>query len=229
MAVSAAKEMDVIERAYADKERSYFSADRADMLRFVPEGCTRVLEVGCGAGGFGALVRRTRGAHVTGVERDPVSAAAAEERLDRVLAGDFQAVAARLPDAHYDCAALNDVIEHVFDPMELLKGVAAKLRAGGTVVASIPNVRYFRVLGGLLFRRDWRYEESGVLDFTHIRFFTRKSIERLFEECGLEVERCEPIGKTKSLRPFLYAMVTFGGIGLDSRFKQYAVVARKRA
>lgn len=213
--------------AYAQKDDEYYAASRADMVSFVPESCTRILEVGCGAGGFGELLKRRGKVHVTGVEFDPKTAEKAKLCIDEVVVGDFASVSHLLPDGHFHCAVLNDVIEHVFDPLSLLRTVAAKVERDGKVIASVPNVRYFRVLSSLLFQGDWKYEDSGVLDFTHIRFFTRKSILRLFAEAGLVVETCQPISKTKSLRPFILDLLTWGRFGQDSRFKQFAIVARK--
>lgn len=93
-----------------------------------------------------------------------------------------------MPDGYFDLVVCNDVLEHMADPQKALATIRAKMAADGRLVGSLPNVRSVWVLLDLLFRRDWRYRESGVLDSTHLRFFTFKSARRLLTESGFEIE-----------------------------------------
>jgi 2-polyprenyl-3-methyl-5-hydroxy-6-metoxy-1,4-benzoquinol methylase len=204
---------------------SYYAEQRPEMLRFVPESARRVLDVGCAGGLFGAALKQERSIEVWGVEPVAAAAEAARDRLDRVVARPIEEALADLPVAHFDAVTFTDVLEHLIDPWAILRATAPLLAPGGVVVASVPNVRFFRNLAMLLFDGDWRYTESGPLDRTHLRFFTRKSMERLFTESGYAVERIEGINRTRSLRPFFWNLLFLGRM-TDIRFLQFVLVAR---
>lgn len=164
------------------------------MLPFIPESAKDFLEIGCGAGTFGSLLQqRIGGAHVIGVEAHPVAAGEARKRLAAVIEGPIEEALTTIPDGSIDCVVCNDVLEHLVDPWTVLKSLRAKLRPGGKVVSSIPNVRHFPVFKSYFLDGDWRYAEDGVLDRTHVRFFTQQSIRRMYEECGYRVDRMEGI------------------------------------
>lgn len=204
--------------------REYFANRREEMLAFLPQQYARVLEVGCGEGGFTTLL--ARGTEVWGVEPDRVSAARAANRMHRVLVGTYERVADELPDAYFDLVVCNDVIEHMIDPEAFLKSLHRKLAAGGHVVASIPNVRHWETLFELLWQKDWRYRKSGTLDRTHLRFYTKKSILRLFRESGFEVERIAGINQSnKRWRRLAFSLLSILTVGRldDVRFPQFAI------
>ena len=151
----------------------------------MPEGARRILDVGCGEGAFGALLKRRRGCEVHGVERFPPAAAAARRVLDSVTEGDAES--ARLPfdDGSFDCLVYADVLEHLVDPWRALRDHVRLLRPGGRVVASVPNVRHLGVVLRLLLLGRIDYADEGILDRTHLRFFTRRSLLALLEGAGL--------------------------------------------
>jgi 2-polyprenyl-3-methyl-5-hydroxy-6-metoxy-1,4-benzoquinol methylase len=153
----------------------------------MPDG-TRILDVGCSRGAFGAQLKRLQaGCVVYGIE--PTAAAAyAEDRLDHVVQGFFPA---DLPGdwRDFDVVCFNDVLEHMVDPWSVLEATIPFLARGGRVVASIPNVRYINVTIDLVLRGKWQYEQTGVLDRTHLRFFTRSSIVDLFASSGFSIDR----------------------------------------
>jgi 2-polyprenyl-3-methyl-5-hydroxy-6-metoxy-1,4-benzoquinol methylase len=207
---------------------SYYAEQRPEMLRFVPETAKRILDIGCAGGLFGAALKRERPIEVWGVEPVSAAAGAARAHLDRVVNRPIEEALADLPAAHFDAVTFTDVLEHLIDPWAVLRATAPLLAPGGVVVASIPNVRFFRNLVALLFDGDWRYTESGPLDRTHLRFFTRKSMERLFTESGYAVERIEGINRTSSLRPFFWNLIFLGRM-TDIRFLQFVLIARPSA
>ncbi|MFO0555183.1 MAG: methyltransferase domain-containing protein [Polyangiaceae bacterium] len=148
----------------------------------------RVLDVGCGGGQNGA-VARARGAIVTGIERDPSARSRASRRLHEVLDVDLESIDAlhrALADRTFDLVVCADVLEHLRDPAATLRALVEHLEEEGRVIVSLPNVAVWTVRLGLLAGR-FDYEDSGVLDRTHLRFFTERSARALCEEAGLEV------------------------------------------
>lgn len=99
---------------------TYFSHLRLEMVSFVPQTATRILDVGCGVGAFGEFLRKTRNAQVDGVEIVPTIALEAAKRLDKVFVGAF-GDALSLPIGEYDCVVFNDVLEHMIDPVGALE------------------------------------------------------------------------------------------------------------
>jgi methionine biosynthesis protein MetW len=148
---------------------------------------SRVLDIGC-ASGYVASLLVERGCSVVGFERDPGSAAAARARGLEVLVGDFDSAADRstMPRG-FDYVLLADVLEHLADPWSALRFVHELLAPGGTAVVSIPNVAAWPVRLGLLGGR-FRYEDSGLLDRTHLRFFTRATVHHLVRGAGFDIE-----------------------------------------
>jgi 2-polyprenyl-3-methyl-5-hydroxy-6-metoxy-1,4-benzoquinol methylase len=212
------------------QKKEYFGHPRTEMLPFVPADAHRILDIGCGAGAFAAGIKATRGddgadPEIWGVEMNAQAAARAGEILDRVLVGDALAVLPDLAGQLFDCVVMNDVLEHVAEPAELLTAVLPFLAPGGRLVASIPNVRYFFNVLDLVWYGRWDYTDEGILDRTHLRFFTRSSIIKLLQECGFSVDTMQGINPTGSLK-FKLANLSSLGRYSDMRYLQFAVVAR---
>lgn len=206
----------------------YFARPRPEMVPFVPAVARRIVDVGCGQGCFASRLREERGAEVWGIELDPLAAGMAVERLDRVLTGDALARVPDLPDAYFDCAVLNDLLEHLYAPETLLRLLRTKLAPGGCVVASIPNVRHFSNLWHLVVDGEWRYADEGILDRTHVRFYTRRSMGRLFATAGYRLTRQAGITPTRSWKFRLINLAALGRLG-DTRWLQFACVAEPEA
>ena len=210
---------------YAQKVGQYFGSSRPEMLAFIPASARDVLEVGCGGGGFGLEVKGARQARVTGIEPFASAAAAAATRLDEVLNTTAEQGLTLLRGRSFDCIVFNDVLEHLVDPESVLVAASGLLRANGILVASIPNMRYLPVLRALVLRGEWTYTSDGVLDRTHLRFFTRKSIADMFRTCGYRVHRLEGINsKPVSWKFRALSLLTLNAFD-DTRFLQFAVVA----
>jgi len=176
----------------------YYSNARPEMARFIHGRPSRILEIGCAGGCFRSNIFWP--CEYWGGEPVPDVAARASQTLSRVLTGTYEAVAAELPEGYFDLIVCNDVIEHMLDPDAFLRSVRTRLNPQGQLVGSVPNVRYLLNLINLLIMKEWRYEAGGVLDATHLRFFTMKSLARLLRETGFRIERLQPVGPDRYLR-----------------------------
>lgn len=144
----------------------------------------RVLDVGASTG-FLARVLAERGCRVTGIEIDPESARQAEEFCERVIVGNVEELDLdeELGGQTFDVLVFGDVLEHLKDPLGALERFKPFLAPDGHVVASIPNIAHGSVRLSLLQGR-FQYRPLGLLDNTHLRFFTRESVEEMFESAG---------------------------------------------
>lgn len=209
---------------YGDKSATYFKYGRREMLPFVPARAQRVLEIGCGQGEFSAILKAERGVHVTGVEPFIAAARVAVDRLDQVLAVDVYDGIRQLNGQQFDCIVCNDVLEHLEDPWDVLKKLRPLLAPEGVLIASLPNMRYMPVLKALVLKGDWEYVKQGVLDRTHLRFFTKNSMRKLFETSGYQIVHMEGINAINFPWKFgLLNLLAFNTLS-DTKFPQYACV-----
>ena len=215
------------EQSHDTKPDNYYQNVRAEMIPFVPAGARTILDVGCGEGLFGAKLKERPGRLIWGVESDGRAAEEARSRLDRVVVGDVMSLLPDLPVGFFDAMVFNDVLEHLVDPFSLLACIKRHLRPGGVVVSSIPNIRFYPTLFNLVVRRRWEYEESGILDLTHLRFFTSASIRAMYGRLGYEVLRHEGINPMTRM-PWGYHVANLAMLGRlsDTRYVQFATVAR---
>jgi len=153
----------------------------------------RVLELGCGYGVISRQLSQAQRCRVTGVEIDAASAERARPWLDRLYLGNLedQQWQAAVADA-YDVIVSADVIEHLRDPEETLRQLVPMLAPGGQVVISFPNAGHAGIIAALLAGR-FDYTPTGLLDETHLRFFTWNSMERMLNRVGLEVTHRETV------------------------------------
>jgi predicted TPR repeat methyltransferase len=148
------------------------------------------MEVGCGAGGTGELLKKMGVSQRTGIEVNADAARLARPHYTRMIVGDVERLdLSFIPPGSLDCILYPDVLEHLWNPWLVLRRHLALLRAEGFVAASIPNIQYYRAVRSLVFSGRWDYSEAGILDIGHIRFFTWKSIQELFTGSGLEIVR----------------------------------------
>jgi O-antigen biosynthesis protein len=145
---------------------------------------THIIDFGCATGYFPALLGQS-GYVVTGVEINPKAAKMAEAFCDKVIIADLDVTSIQelFPSEKFDVATFGDVLEHLRDPWKILRDVQHILKPNGIVVASIPNIAHGDVRLALL-QGDFDYSPQGILDNTHLRFFTKKTVEALFEETG---------------------------------------------
>jgi SAM-dependent methyltransferase len=147
-----------------------------------------VLEFGCATGYMTEVLKDRLGCTVVGIEIDRDAALLAEQHAERVIVGDAETIdyATELAGEQFDVVMFADVLEHLKEPADVLRRVRPFIAENGAVVASIPNIAHASVRLALL-AGEFRYREWGLLDDTHLRFFTRASIQDLFEETGYVV------------------------------------------
>ncbi len=209
----------------SQKSQGYYENDRLEMLSYIPQNCARSVEFGCGTGEFSLLLKTKLNAEAWAVEIHKESAKKAAEKLDRVINADALQGVEELPDNYFDCAVFLDVLEHLADPYELLRRIKTKLKPDGLVICSIPNIRYYRALKKYVFQGDWEYEEHGVMDKTHLRFFTKKSLIRTFSSLNYDIDCLVGKHPTSSRTFKLLNLCLFNALE-DIRYKHYYVVAR---
>ncbi len=209
---------------YNNKPGDYYSNDRQEMLNFLPKDAKKILDVGCGDGAFASIVKKMNDAEVWGIEYMNDEAKKAEKRLDKVFSGPCENFVDELPESYFDVVYFNDVLEHLVDPYIVLEKIKSKLSDNGIIISSIPSIRYHNVLIPLLLKRKFEYESFGVMDKTHMRFFTGRSIRNMYENLGYEIIEHHGINGSKSIKPFLYNIPLFF-TAMDIRYPQYATVA----
>jgi SAM-dependent methyltransferase len=150
----------------------------------VPSRAKRILELGCAGGRLGhELKLRDPSRYVAGVERDPEAAQIAGERLDDIFVLDVQVDIPPIEPGSLDCILFGDVLEHLIDPEDTLRRYRDLLSDDGLVLVSLPNTQHFSVIKSLL-RGDFMYQPAGLLDATHLRFFTYMSFAKLMLDAG---------------------------------------------
>jgi 2-polyprenyl-3-methyl-5-hydroxy-6-metoxy-1,4-benzoquinol methylase len=168
----------------------YYTAERPELLAFLrPHGPFRTaLDIGCAAGLLGAgLLRDGLVGACDGVEMNVEAARQAQTGLRRVWMGSLDSVAEQVPWPEYDLVILADVLEHLVDPWAALRLIAARTPPRCRLLLSVPNVRHYKVSLPLLFRGEFRYADAGIMDRTHLHFFTRGSLEEILRDCGWKV------------------------------------------
>lgn len=201
---------------------------RSEVAVFLPSDTSemRILEIGCGAGNFKSNIVGCQ--EYWGVEPFEAVAKIASEKLDKVLVGTFKDVYDTLPNNYFDCVICADVIEHMDDEEWFFKNIKLKMKDKSIIVGSIPNVRHVGVLLKLLIWRDWQYSDIGILDKTHLRFFTEKSLKRAFVSNEYTIQEFYGINsvtlKFDSMRVFFksFGMIFFTYLlGSDTKFLQF--------
>lgn len=211
-------------------DNRYYATPRHDVLAHVPRIPARVLEIGCGTGATMAELRRRGTAYAVGVEIDPASADQARPHFDHLFvnaveAAPFEAV---IPPASLDAVFCLDVLEHLVDPWAVVKRVSPLLAPGGRLYISLPNVRNWKFVTRLFWLGDFDYRDSGILDRTHLRFFTRKTAGELATCAGLSLVEAVD---ARAYKPYeIRALLNAAAFGLTVEWiaKQWIVIAEKR-
>jgi 2-polyprenyl-3-methyl-5-hydroxy-6-metoxy-1,4-benzoquinol methylase len=170
--------------AYDDaKPAGYYANAREDLVAMLPRPLGAVLDVGCGAGAVGRLLRSEGATTVTGIESNADAAARASELVDQVAVGRVEDVLPTLKGP-WNTICCYDVLEHLVDPDKVLAALRTAAAPGAHLHVSVPNARHFSLIADLVLRGTFGYTEWGHRDSTHLRWFTRRDIVALIEAAG---------------------------------------------
>jgi 2-polyprenyl-3-methyl-5-hydroxy-6-metoxy-1,4-benzoquinol methylase len=175
----------------------YYESARHGLLALMPATAPReVLEIGCGAGATLAVIKaRWPNCQVVGVElrAEAIDVARRGGLIDEILQGDvLDRTSLDFARGRFDVIVLSHVLEHFAQPELVLERARRWLSPAGCLLVALPNVRHLSLLVELVLKADFQYQPAGILDRTHLRFYTRKSALRFLTENGWHVEACTP-------------------------------------
>ena len=210
---------------YTRKNTEYYSFMRDDIISLIPPETQRLLDVGCGNGVTGFTAKQLFGIkEIVGIEIYKPAAEIAKTKLDKVIFGDVERVKLNFPECYFDCIICADVLEHTRDPWQVLKKLHFYLRDDGVLIASIPNLRHIVPILKIVFNR-FEYEESGIMDKTHLRFFTLHTIENIFKNTGYHIMQIS----TRCSNSWKFKLLNFCSLGIMRPFSisEYLLIVKK--
>lgn len=216
---------------YDQKDVVYFTNPRVDLIKLIPPGSNnRVLEVGAGGGDTLLEIKKQKLATVVvGIELMTMpNSNQTNSDIDKFIICDVERTELDFPDAYFDVILLGDVLEHLLDPWSFLQKIARFLKPGGLFISSIPNIRYHTAMVKVFLKGDFGYEERGLFDRTHFRFFCKKNMRSLFTSSAFRCKAIMPrdqLYEIKSKRK-LFNKLTFG-VFEEFLTLQYIIVAEK--
>ena len=210
------------------KTESYYKKDRNEIIEFIPKNYNKILEIGCSEGNFRKNL--SPNCEYWGVETNLESGRIASKKINKLIKGDFFKIHNQLPDNYFDLVICNDVIEHFEDYNLFFDTIRKKMTDNAFIIGSIPNVRYVTNLYNLIFLKNWEYTNEGILDKTHLRFFTKKTLIDTFSKNGFNIIQLDGINKISvsifSLKSILKKLLTFI-FGRDSNYLQFGFCLKK--
>jgi 2-polyprenyl-3-methyl-5-hydroxy-6-metoxy-1,4-benzoquinol methylase len=146
------------------------------------------MDLGCASGKLGRiLIEQKKAVELVGVEIFEPAAREAIKCYKTVHIGDIEELNMDYNN-YFDLVICGDVLEHLKEPFEVVRKIHCWLKKGGRIICSVPNVRYWRIWRDLVFRGNWEYTKEGILDQTHLRFFTTRSFKKMLTDASFVVE-----------------------------------------
>ncbi len=177
---------ELIDKMEKNETNTYYSNSRPEVQKLVSNSSKKILDVGCAEGIMASELKLRNQAEVWGIEIEKEIAERAKTKIDKVLVGSVESQIENLPDNFFNSIIFADVLEHLVHPDEVLKSVKSKLVNDGEIIISIPNVRHWTVIFSLL-QGTFNYEELGVFDKTHLRFFTLETATKMIIDAGFDI------------------------------------------
>ncbi len=192
------------------------------IIDLIPQGAS-VLDLGCGTGSISKLISDIKSANVLGVEPSFERAEAAKKCGINVMHGEFSP-SGFTSNHQFDVILFADVLEHLTHPEEALLLARRYLKPTGFIVASVPNVAHWTVRLNLI-RGRFDYTDIAIMDRTHLRWFTKKTIRSLFSNAGLQIDRED--GSSGTWMPEYSRSIIWKWINLEYRNKLIQPLAKK--
>ena len=171
------------------KSNPSYVGERNDILKLVPTNAVKILDVGCSEGILGKRLKERNNAEVVGIEIDENMASFAKQKIDKVIISNVDEINLKkyLKSNYFDCIIFADILEHLRNPWKIVENVKPFLNNDGVVIVSIPNIRHYTTIFNLLVKGVWSYNDRGIHDKNHLRFFTFKTIKEMFRVAGFKV------------------------------------------
>ncbi len=217
----------------------YGDNPRTELIDLIKEAPEQILEIGCGAGATGlAIKQKFPDVNYIGIDSDKEAAEIARTRLDKVIVSDIEKVPLDtfgLEKEYFDLIICADILEHLYDPWKMLHDLRGYLTPNGKIFSSIPNVQYINHIINFM-HGNWKYDDHGLMDVTHIRFFTLNEIVKMFNGSGYDITHCSGATNPKMdsdtwPNDFDFGKFIIKNVTREEAFKlsvlQYLIVARK--
>jgi 2-polyprenyl-3-methyl-5-hydroxy-6-metoxy-1,4-benzoquinol methylase len=206
------------------KDDQYYNFEKTRVVAAIPEGAHRILDIGCSNGRAGSkLLEMGKASEMVGVEIFEAAAKKAEKYYNMVYRDDIEEL--KLPyDSYFDYVICGDILEHLRDPWTMLGKIHNLLKPDGSLIVTLPNIRYWKIISHLIFLGKWDYTADGILDSTHLRFFTRNSFIRTLIQANYQIVFSEMWvnGRKKNM----FNCATFGLLK-EYLGSQFMVIAKK--
>lgn len=184
----------ISETHYRNKPSGYFNSIRVELLKLIPNKNRNknMLEIGAGSAETLLYAKENGYAkYVCGVDIFPMEDSQQKHPLiDQFIIGNVESMVLPFKENSFDVIVCGDVLEHLIDPYGFIAKLKNLLTSEGVIIASIPNIREWHVMFDILVKGDFKYQSSGVLDKTHLRFFCKKNIKELFTKQDMNVIKC---------------------------------------
>ncbi|MCI3986671.1 class I SAM-dependent methyltransferase [Bacillus vallismortis] len=223
-------------KEYQLKDKEYYKGINRKLFDLVGPHAKNILEVGCAEGLFGAAVKEKTNCSYYGIESYPPAAEKAAHHIDEVIMGDIETLKLPFQKNTFDHIIFGDVLEHLKDPWAVLGNLKPYVKETGSILASIPHIGHISIFESLLSGK-WTYTQAGLLDKTHLRFFTLQEMKKMFHETGYNISQIEPIPFTtdyyeKMISKLAYVRACMGihytDFEEEVRAYQYVIKAEKR-
>lgn len=179
------------QNVYDNKPSYYFDTIRKELLNLIPTKCKggNLLEIGAGKGNTLIYAKKHNYASkVYGVDISSIdNSYQSSPEIEKFVIGDIEKNDLNFNNIFFDVILCGDVLEHLVNPSDVIQKIKPLLSQNGVIIASIPNIREWATLKKIFFSGDFRYEDVGILDKTHLRFFCKKNIEELFTNNNMEI------------------------------------------
>jgi 2-polyprenyl-3-methyl-5-hydroxy-6-metoxy-1,4-benzoquinol methylase len=211
---------------YNKNDEGYYKGSREEIYQFLPSSFKTVLDIGCSEGDFLlGILNNFPDIEAWGLDPFANPSEITKSKFKKFISSNIEDSIKELPDNYFDVIFMNDVLEHLVNPEDVLLKIKSKLTKDGELISSIPNIRFIGNLKHLLWNKDFEYEDFGIRDRTHLRFYTKKSIIKMFNRLNFDIIKIQGINPhpKKSILNLLSL-----GTQEDTLYVQYCTVAQNK-